>query len=587
MKDFIKYTFATVLGLFITFVFLGILLFFSILGLVNSGGKKSISVKSNSVLELNLDYEIQERGSNSFAQIFNPEMSESFIGLDNLLAIVEHAKNDPNIKGIYLKTNINSSGFAILSELREALDSFKQSGKFIYAMAPYYDEKNYYLASVSDSVYIEKTGNILLNGLSANVMFFTGALEKLGVEMQFVKVGSYKGAIEAFTRKNLSDENREQIGSYLNILYQNILKDMANGRKLEYDSLKNAFDNFKIQSPAEAKAFGLIDDLTYEDIIKTNICNRIGNKDKKCRVFVKGSEYYQSISDEKDNDSKDKIAIVYAVGEIMEGNGNDNTIGSISLSKAIRQAREDKNVKAIVLRVNSPGGSALASDIIAREIILCKGVKPVVVSMSNVAASGGYYISAMADSIIALPNTLTGSIGVFGLFPNMQKLLNDKMGINFESVKTGQYSDFGRVDQPLSETDRFYLQKMVNQIYDDFTGVVEKGRNLDSAAVESIAQGRVWAASQAIEHRLVDSYGGINNAVSTAAFMSKTKTYNIATYPKIEDPFSQLFNNSGNELMQKQMQNELGVFYHYFQSMMVGIKNQGFQMRLPFNLQIQ
>jgi protease-4 len=523
MKDFIKYTFATVLGLFITFVFLGILLFFSILGLVNSGGKKSISVKSNSVLELNLDYEIQERGSNSFAQIFNPEMSESFIGLDNLLAIVEHAKNDPNIKGIYLKTNINSSGFAILSELREALDSFKQSGKFIYAMAPYYDEKNYYLASVSDSVYIEKTGNILLNGLSANVMFFTGALEKLGVEMQFVKVGSYKGAIEAFTRKNLSDENREQIGSYLNILYQNILKDMANGRKLEYDSLKNAFDNFKIQSPAEAKAFGLIDDLTYEDIIKTNICNRIGNKDKKCRVFVKGSEYYQSISDEKDNDSKDKIAIVYAVGEIMEGNGNDNTIGSISLSKAIRQAREDKNVKAIVLRVNSPGGSALASDIIAREIILCKGVKPVVVSMSNVAASGGYYISAMADSIIALPNTLTGSIGVFGLFPNMQKLLNDKMGINFESVKTGQYSDFGRVDQPLSETDRFYLQKMVNQIYDDFTGVVEKGRNLDSAAVESIAQGRVWAASQAIEHRLVDSYGGINNAVSTAAFMSKTK----------------------------------------------------------------
>jgi protease IV len=587
MKDFIKYTFATVLGLFITFVFLGILLFFSVVSLMSSAGKKTVTVKDNSILELNLDYDIQERSSNSFARLFNPEMSESFIGLDKLLAIIQHAKDDDKIKGIYLKTNINSSGFAVLSEVRNALDSFKQSGKFIYAMAPYYDEKNYYLASICDSVFVEKTGNILLNGLSTNVMFYTGALEKLGVEMQFVKVGSYKGAIEAFTRKNLSDENREQISSYLNILYQNILVDMAEGRKLDIDSLRFAFDNFTIQSAADAKSFGLIDDLTHEDIIISNICNRIKNTDKKCRVFVKGSEYMQTISDKNENKSKDKIAIVYAVGEIMEGQGNDNTIGSVSLSKAIRQAREDKHIKAIVLRVNSPGGSALASDIIAREISLCKGVKPVVVSMSNVAASGGYYISALADSIIALPNTLTGSIGVFGLFPNMQNLLNDKMGITFESVNTGKYSDFGRVDRPLNETDRFYLQKMVNQIYDDFTGIVEQGRKLDSASVEAIAQGRVWAASQAIEHKLVDSYGGIKKAISIAAYLSKTKEYNVVSFPKVEDPFSQFFNQSSNELMQRQMQNELGVFYSYYQTLLTGIKNQGFQMRLPFNLQIQ
>ncbi|MDP2174504.1 MAG: signal peptide peptidase SppA [Bacteroidota bacterium] len=587
MKDFIKYTIATILGLFISFVFLGILLFFSVLGLVSSGGNKNVTVKSNSIIELDLDYDIQERSSNSFAKIFSPEMSESFIGLDQLLSIIEHAKNDDKIKGIYLKTNINTSGYAVLSEVRNALDSFKKSGKFIYAMASYYDEKNYYLASVADSVFIEKTGNILLNGLSANIMFYSGALEKLGVEMQYVKVGSYKGAIEAFTRKDLSPENREQISSYLNILYRNILFDMANGRKLDIDTLKYALDNFTIQSASDAKSFGLIDDLTHEDVIVTNICNRIKNKDKKCHVFIKGSEYMQSISDKKEVKSKDKIAIVYAVGEIMEGQGNDNTIGSISLSKAIRQAREDKHIKAIVLRVNSPGGSALASDIIAREISLCKGVKPVVVSMSDVAASGGYYISALADTIIALPNTLTGSIGVFGLFPNMQNLLNDKMGITFESVNTGKYSDFGRVDRPLSETDRFYLQKMVNQIYNDFTGIVENGRNIDSSSVEAIAQGRVWAASQAIEHKLVDSYGGIKNAISIAAFMSKTKDYSVVSYPKIEDPFSQFFNQSSNELMQRQMQNELGIFYHYYQSLMTGIKNQGFQMRLPFNLQIQ
>lgn len=587
MKDFIKYTIATILGLFISFVFLGILLFFSVLGLVSSGGNKNVTVKSNSIIELDLDYDIQERSSNSFAKIFSPEMSESFIGLDQLLTIIEHAKNDDKIKGIYLKTNINTSGYAVLSEVRNALDSFKKSGKFIYAMASYYDEKNYYLASVADSVFIEKTGNILLNGLSANIMFYSGALEKLGVEMQYVKVGSYKGAIEAFTRKDLSPENKEQISSYLNVLYRNILFDMANGRKLNIDTLKYALDNFTIQSASDAKSFGLIDGLTHEDVIVTNICNRIKNKDKKCHVFIKGSEYMQSISDKKEVKSKDKIAIVYAVGEIMEGQGNDNTIGSISLSKAIRQAREDKHIKAIVLRVNSPGGSALASDIIAREISLCKGVKPVVVSMSDVAASGGYYISALADTIIALPNTLTGSIGVFGLFPNMQNLLNDKMGITFESVNTGKYSDFGRVDRPLSETDRFYLQKMVNQIYNDFTGIVENGRNIDSASVEAIAQGRVWAASQAIEHKLVDSYGGIKNAVSIAAFMSKTKDYSVVSYPKIEDPFSQFFNQSNNELMQRQMQNELGVFYHYYQSLMTGIKNQGFQMRLPFNLQIQ
>lgn len=584
MKSFLKYTLATVVGLFLTFIFLGVLLFFTIVGISSKAGQQKSVVKENTILEINLDYDINERTSNDFSMIFNPEGAESGLGLDRILEIIHSAENDKRIKGIFLKTNLNNTGYATISEIRNALKSFKSKGKFIYAMAPYYDEKNYYLSSVSDSIFIEKTGNVLFNGLTANIMFFTGALEKLGVEMQYVKVGAYKGAIEAFTRTSLSEENKEQISSYLNVLYSNLINDIALDRKLNALELKSAFDNFTIQSPEQAKSFGLVDGLTYVDLVKKSIQNKLKLKDKKEVNYIKASSYH---FDEKNKESDNKIAVIYAVGEIIDGEGNDNTIGSISLSKAIVKAREDKKIKAIVLRVNSPGGSALASDIIAREIKLCKGIKPVVVSMGDVAASGGYYISALADSIVALPNTITGSIGVFGLFPNMQKLLNDKIGITFESVNTGKYSDFGRVDRPLGETDKMYLQMMVNKIYNDFTDVVETGRNLDSVAVEQLAQGRVWAASQAIDNQLVDSYGGINKAIEIAAYLSKIKDYELVSFPKIEDPFSQFFNQTSSEMMDKKMSKDLGVFYQYYTSMMNGVKNQGFQMRLPFNIQIQ
>jgi len=586
MKQFLKYTLATIVGVFITFIFLGLLLFFTFLGLASSSGKKGISMKNNSVLELNINYDVPERTPQSFMNLFMSDEQDALLGLNDILTIVNNASIDPKIKGIYLKTNLNNTGYATSLEIRNALDKFKKSGKFIYAYAPYYDEKNYYLASVADSIFIEKAGSVLLNGLSANLMFYKGALDKLGVEMQVIKVGAYKGAVETFSRNDLSTENREQIGVYLNNIYSTFINAVSASRKIDTSTLRKSFNDFSIQTPSQAVAFGLIDRTVYSDEVLKSFRKKLGLKDKEELPIVKAGQYAGNMNGEEDK-AGDKIAVIYAVGEIMEGEGDDQTIGSVTLSKSIANAREDKHIKAIVLRVNSPGGSSLASDIIMREIKLCKGIKPVVVSMNDVAASGGYYISAMADSIIAMPNTITGSIGVFGLFPNMQSLLNDKMGLTFESVKTGQYADFGRVDKPLSEVDRMYLQNMVNRIYDDFTGVVEAGRGLDSMTVEALAQGRVWTANDALSRKLIDSYGGVDDAIKIAAYMSKTKTYSVASFPKQEDPFKKLFGGKANAMMETKMSNDLGVFYNYYKTLQTAVKSQGFQMRMPFNLNIQ
>lgn len=583
MKSFLKYTFATILGIFISLFILGIVLVLTFIGISSSMTKKETKVSENSVLELNIDYTITERSQEGFGDFFAGADANRPLGLEALLNIIRNAENDSKIKGILLKTGLAENGLATISEVRDALKSFKSKGKFIYATANYYDKKNYYLSSVADSIYIEKTGNILLNGFSTKVMFYAGALEKLGVEIQYVKVGTYKGAVESYTRTNLSEENKEQITSFLSALYQNFILDISVDRNIDTATLKDAMDNFTIQSIDEAIKIGLIDKTIYLDELKVNIANRLKIKNVENLNFVKSSSYNKNYIQSK---TDDEIAVIFASGEIMDGEGNDNTVGGISLSKAISKARLNKKIKAIVLRVNSPGGSALASDIICREIALCKGQKPVIVSMGDVAASGGYYISALADSIIAMPNTITGSIGVFGLFPNAQKLINDKIGLKIESVNLGKYADFGRMDRPLQEVERMFLQKMVNNIYEDFTNVVEKGRNIDSISVEKIAQGRVWAAAQAKNNGLIDSYGGLNDAIRIAAYKSNIKNYNIVSLPKVETPIEKLFNQSSNQMMEKKLSNELGVFYTYYKNLTETMKVIGFQTRLPFNIQI-
>lgn len=584
MKEFLKFTFATIVGIFISFLFLGLFLFFSVMGLISSSERKVSKTKDNSVLELNLDYDIPERSNPDLAEIFDPENSAGISGLDEILDRVKSAKNDPKIKGILLKSNISGTGYATVLEIRNALIDFKSKGKFIYSLAPYYDEKNYYLSCVADSVFLERSGNVLFNGLTANIMFFKGALDKIGIDMQYVKVGAYKGAVEAFTRTELSPENRLQISEHVNGLYASVLQGIGESRKIDTSKLSKAFNEFSIQSPQQAVAFGLIDRLTYEDEVLSSIKNRLKLKKETEVSLIKLSSYNP---EDKTENVKDKIAVVYAVGEIIDGEGNQSTIGSKSMLKALKKAREDKNIKAIVLRVNSPGGSSMASDIICREISLCRKSKPVIVSMGDVAASGGYYISALADTIVALPNTITGSIGVFGLFPNMHELLVNKMGLSFESVKTGMYSDFARVDQPLTDMDRMYLQNMVNRIYEDFTNVVETGRGLDSTTVEGLAQGRVWTAIQAKEKGLIDVFGGIDEAIRIAAYKAKLKSFEIVNYPKIESPFDQFFRKASNTMVENKLQSELGFLYGYVKAIKSTLDMQGFQTRLPFKFDIQ
>jgi protease IV len=578
MKEFFKYTFATIVGLFITFILLGVIMVFTFIGMYN----KSTPIGDNSVLELNLDYDIPERGNQDISTIFDPENANKSQGLDNILRAIKNAQSDPKIKGIYLKTNINSSGYATLLEIRNALNQFKTSGKFVYSFSPYFDEKNYYLASVADSVFLEKSGFVIFNGLSANMVFVKGLLEKAGIEMQYTKVGAFKGAIETYSRKDLSPENRLQITEQLRSVFASVLVGISESRKIDTTAIAKAFNEFIIQTPQQAVRFGLIDALMYEDQVMNIINKTVFPKDEKKSNIISLSTYLSGSKNDKK--TKNKIAVVYAVGDIIEGKGNQSVIGSESMRTAIQKAREDKDVKAIVLRINSPGGSSFASDIIAREIALCKGIKPVVVSMGDVAASGGYYIAAMADTIIALPNSITGSIGVFGLFPNMHELLTEKLGLTFETVNTGLHSDFGRVDRALNEYDKMFLQNRVNQIYDEFTGIVEQGRRLDSSYVESIAQGRVWTATQAKELKLIDAFGGIEDAIKIAAFMAKTKEYVTVDYPKIDGPFSQLFNQGTQSYADNRLKNELGPMYAIFKLFQNCSKNTDIQMRLPFEL---
>jgi protease-4 len=578
MKEFFKYTFATIVGLFITFILLGVIMVFTIIGMYN----KSTPISDNSVLELNLDYDIPERGNQDISMIFDSDNANSSMGLDKILSAIKKAHSDPKIKGIYLKTNVNGSGYATLLEIRNALNQFKTSGKFVYSFSPYFDEKNYYLASVADSVFLEKSGFVIFNGLSANMVFVKGLLEKAGIEMQYTKVGAFKGAIETYSRKDLSPENRLQITEQLRSVFASVLIGISESRNIDTSVIAKAFNEFTIQTPQQAVQFGLIDGLLYEDQVLGIINKTVFPKEDNKSNIIKLNTYLSD--EENDKKSKNKIAVVYAVGDIIEGKGNQSVIGSESMRTAIQKAREDKDVKAIVLRINSPGGSSFASDIIAREIGLCKGVKPVVVSMGDVAASGGYYIAAMADTIIALPNSITGSIGVFGLFPNMQELLTEKLGLTFETVNTGLHSDFGRVDRALNDYDKMFLQNRVNQIYDEFTGIVEQGRRLDSSYVESIAQGRVWTASQAKELKLIDAFGGIEDAIKIAAYMSKTKEYVTVDYPKVDGPFSQFFNQGTQSYADNRLKNELGPLYAIFKLFQNSSKKTDIQMRLPFEL---
>jgi len=564
---------------------LGILL---IIGIVSTASNESkVTIDDNTVLHLSLNYPISERTSkNPFQNLnFGGFETENNLGLKDILAHIKEAKTDSRIKGIYVDVSAIQGGFASIEEIRNTLIDFKKSGKFILAYSEVYTKGAYYLASVADKIYVNPEGMVDFKGFSTEIMFFKGALEKLDIEAQVIKVGTYKSAVEPYILDKMSKPNREQITSFLGSLYTHFLSNIAISRKIPVDSLSAIANTAAVQTATDAVKFRLVDGVKYKDEVLTELKSLCGIAQKKELRSVSISDYTPQ-SKELSKASADRIAVVYAVGEIVSGEGDDETMGSENISRAIRTARLDDKVKALVLRINSPGGSSLASDVIWREVELTKKVKPVIVSMGDVAASGGYYIACAADSIFAQPNTITGSIGVFAIIPNMKKFFNNKLGITFDEVKTSKFSEIS-ITRPLSDDERLLLQAEVNNIYKTFTQKVANGRHKTPEFIDNIGQGRVWTGAEAIKIGLVDRLGNINDAVKSAAKKAGLKEYKLVDYPDQKDPLKELFDDSADKVRTYFTKQELGENYNYYQKMQSVLKTTGIQTRMPYEVVIK
>ena len=585
MKQFFKYVFATIVGVLLCLV----IFTFIILGLVSSAGSdKKTEIAAKSVLRLDFDYAIKERTSaNPLSGIpfLNFSVKKS-IGLNDILASIKRAKTDDNIKGIYLDESYMLSGQATSEEIRNALIDFKKSGKFIIAYGEIYTQGAYYLASVADKIYINPKGIFEFRGFHSEYSFFKGALEKLGIEAQVIKVGTFKSAVEPFILDKMSDANRLQVNSYLGSLYDYFLTNIGKSRNLNKDSLFNIANTLKIKYPEDAVKYKLADGLRYKDEILTELKKRTGTDQDDELNMVELADYNDPNANKESGSSNSRIAVIYASGDIGGGEGDDNSIGSEGISKAIRKARMDKKVKAVVLRINSPGGSSLASDVLWREVAMTKKVKPVIVSMGDVAASGGYYMACAADSIFAQPNTITGSIGIFAILPNMKTFLNQKLGVTFDGVKTGKFADLGDVTRPLNSEERAILQDQVNHGYLDFTSAVASGRKKTQKYIDSIGQGRVWTGTQALKIGLIDKLGGLDAAIHSAAAKAKLSDYKLVVYPEQKSLLENFGSGFASEAKSYMMKQELGESYKYYNDLQTILKYSGAQMRLPYTLEI-
>src|SRR5690554_299525 len=588
MNSFFKYVLATIVGIIVAF-FLIIFISLGIIGgLVHSiGNDESVIVAENSILTISIPYSIDERTNKGIFNSINfAGLDNNRIGLNDILTRIKVAKTDDKIKGIYLNLGSITGSLATLEEIRNALIDFKSSQKFILAYSEYYSQSSYYLASTADKIYLYPEGLLEFTGLSGQSIFFKGALDKLGIEAQVIKVGTYKSAVEPYILDKMSPANREQVTSFLGSIYSHYLDEISLSRKIPVDSLFNIADELKIQDAGDAVTYGLVDATKYKDEILAELKSRLQiEKDTKIKSI--SIEDYNVEDQSIPKNLKDRIAVVYAVGEIVSGEGNDQQIGSERISKAIRTAREDEKVKAVVLRVNSPGGSALASDVIWREVVLTKAVKPIIVSMGDLAASGGYYISTAADSIFAQPNTITGSIGVFGIIPNFQKFFNDKLGVTFDVVKTAEFADLGALNRPLTAQEESIIQQNINKIYYTFTQNVADGRKKERSYIDSIGQGRVWTGAQAIGLGLVDRIGGIEDAIKSAAKKANIQEYNLVSYPSQNDPLRSLFSRSSRQLSLWFTKQEMGLAFPVYQQVKETMQQSGIQARIPYTIDIK
>ncbi|MBP7613492.1 MAG: signal peptide peptidase SppA [Paludibacter sp.] len=587
MKQFLKFTLATIVGIIIT-TLLGILILFGIVGAV-AGSKESVTeLKPNSVYEIKLEGNLIDRSEDDpFSAALAEAMgtsSEKTMGLDDLLANIEKAKNDANIVGIYLNGGSLSGGFASFKEIRNALLDFKKAGKFIVAYADNYSQKDYYLVSVANKILINPQGMLELKGLSAQTMFFKNTLDKLGIEMQIVKVGTYKSAVEPLITTKMSDANREQVTVYMGSIWKTFLTEVSAARKISVEKLNAYADEMMMFQPTEkAKQYGLVDGLAYtneaDSILKSFVKGLEKDKDV---TFVKHSAMTK-LPDTSKYD-KNKVAVIYAVGEITDADGEG--IVARDLVKTINEVAKDSAVKAVVLRVSSPGGSAYASEQIWHALNILKANKTLIVSMGDYAASGGYYISCMADNIVAQPNTITGSIGIFGVIPNISGL-NEKLGLTYDGVKTNKMSDAITVNRKFTPEEHDLMQNYVNRGYELFVKRCADGRKMKTEQIKAIAEGRVWTGEDAIKNGLVDKIGGLNDAIALAVAKAKLKTYNVSEYPEKETFESKFMKSFGDDVEARFLKAQLGEQYKLFKQVRNLDKINGIQARLPYDLNIQ
>jgi protease IV len=588
MRSFLKFFFASLLAMVI-FCVLAFFFFLALIGVVSSRlSPAKPALGTQAVLYLDLSNTFPEQSRKDELSGFLGREDANKPGLYEVVRLIKYAKTDSTVKGIFIRTEENVNGFATSQELRNALLDFKSSGKFIYAYGDMITQKAYYVANVADKVYCNPAGDMEWTGLSAQIMFLKHALDKLGVEPQIFYDGKFKSATEPLRLDKMSDENKLQTGEWLGDLNGQMLMAASAQRHIDTATLSRYAQQNNIRTAADAVKYGMIDGGMYRDEVLTQIRKKIG-LDKDAEVnFVTLSKYNDLVN--LASVESNKIAVIYAEGDIVYGRGQDGQIGSDEYIKWIRKARTDSRIKAIVLRVNSPGGSSLASDIIHREIMLCKAEgKPVIVSMGDYAASGGYYISCGADSIFAEPNTITGSIGVFAIIPNLQGLFKDKLGVTFDGVKTAPFADAGTMSRPLSETERHFFQEGVDSTYLTFKQKVASGRHLSLDQVEAIAQGRVWTGSRAMSIGLVDGLGDVQKAIDCAAKLAKLKAYGLSEFPESKSVLDRYFQNYTSTVKAKAIADELGPDGYRVYQQMAGVKAMmgKTEVRLPYDIDIR
>ena len=592
MKQFFKFMFASCLGSGLAMIASFFIIILIVTSMISSLSKNdsNVQVNGNSVLVIDFSRPVYDREVNDLQTIFSPSgiNSSTNIGLTELLQVIQRAKKDKNISAVCLNMSIfQANGIATAQEIREALLDFKSSGKKVFAYGDQYDQKSYYVASIADKIVVNPAGMIMLSGMGGEVMFLKDLVNKLDIDVDLIrpKSNAFKSAGEQFTMNHMSDSNKLQTKQYIQSIWNVISKQMCESRHIDEVKFNNIVSNLQGVMPKDALKNKIVDILCYKSDFKDSVANYVVRKNNlkstKNVNFISYTKYRQSIADLFKAQDKN-IAIVYAYGDVAQGKGTDLSIGSQTVCKAIERAASNDKVKAIVLRVNSPGGDAIASELITNEVIKAKRKKPVIISMGDMAASAGYEISSNASYIVASPTTITGSIGVFGVLPNFNRALKNKLGITFDTVKTHANSNPLSVTTPMTPQAKALMQNNVENFYMSFVNKVAKGRNKTSQYISSIAKGRVWSGVDGKRLGLVDDFGGLQKAIQIAAKMTNLQSYGIVEYPKVQSVFEQILTDKETDMKIKSLTKELGKPYSFFLTLKHLSDMQGVQMRMDY-----